>query len=77
MLKPPTRTLPTAAVDWHRAFRDIEARLRDWTGQLACGATHEPRSRHSRAIDPSEWDKFVHDDASLRDRHAIESALED
>jgi hypothetical protein len=67
----------TAAVDWHRAFRDIEARLRDWTGQLACGATHELRSRHSGAIDPGEWDKFVHDDASLRDRHAIERALED
>ena len=34
----------TAGVDWHRAFRDVEARLREWTAQLACGATHEPRS---------------------------------
>jgi hypothetical protein len=67
----------TAAVDWHRAFRDIEARLRDWTGQLACGATHEPRSRQSRAIDPAEWDKFVHHDVSLRDQHAIERAMEE
>ena len=31
----------TAAVEFHRAFRDIEARLREWTGQLACGAAHE------------------------------------
>ena len=67
----------TAAVDWHRAFRDIEARLRDWTGQLACGATHEARSRQSRPIDPSEWAKFVHDDVSLRNQHAIERAMEE
>jgi hypothetical protein len=67
----------TAAVDWHRAFRDIEARLRDWTGQLACGATHEPRSRQSGVIEPSEWDQFVLDDASRRDHCAIGKALEE
>ena len=34
----------TAAADWHRAFRDIEARLREWTAQIDCGAEHEPDS---------------------------------
>ena len=51
----------TAAVDWHRAFRDIEARLRDWTGQLACGANHERRSRRGRFIDAGEWEQFLND----------------
>jgi hypothetical protein len=49
----------TAGVDWHRAFRDVEARLRDWTAQLACGARHESRSRHGRFIDPDEWEQFL------------------
>ncbi len=28
-------------MEWRRVFRDIEARLREWTGQLACCAIHE------------------------------------
>jgi hypothetical protein len=51
----------TAAVDWHRAFRDIEARLREWTGQLACGASHESRTRAGHIVDPDEWEQFVTD----------------
>jgi hypothetical protein len=48
---------PTAAVDWHRAFRDIEARLREWTGGLACGARHEtsPLRPDSDRDDWSDW----------------------
>jgi hypothetical protein len=65
----------TAAVDWHRAFRDIEARLREWTGQLACGATHEMRSRQSHLIEPDEWKNFVDDDASRRDRPGVIGGL--
>jgi hypothetical protein len=57
----------TAAVDWHRAFRDIEARLREWTGQLACGATHESRVPQARVIDPDEWDRFVSEDVPHRE----------
>jgi hypothetical protein len=65
----------TSAVDWHRAFRDIEARLREWTGQLACGATHESRSRQSHVVDSEEWDIFVTEDVGQRERRAILSAL--
>jgi hypothetical protein len=65
----------TAAVDWHRAFRDIEIRLREWTGQLACGATHDPRSPQRRSIDPDEWDRFVREDVHRRDRQAINRGL--
>ena len=66
----------SAAVDWHRAFRDIEARLREWTGQLACGATHETRSRPSHLIDPVEWEQFVSHDANHRDRQAVSSVFD-
>jgi len=65
----------TAGVEWHRAFRDIEARLRDWTGQLACGAAHEPRTRPSHPLDRGEWEQFVNDDASHRDQRAMSAAL--
>ena len=57
---------PTAAMEWHRAFRDIEARLREWTATLACGATHDHRGRPTRATDESEWDKFVAADSEHR-----------
>jgi hypothetical protein len=62
-------------VDWHRAFRDIEARLRDWTGQLACGATHDTRTRPAPPLDPDEWEQFVNDDIAHRDHRAISTAL--
>lgn len=65
----------TAAVDWHRAFRDIEARLREWTGQLACGATHEPRAPQPRLLDPDDWDRFVMEDVRRREHQAIKHAL--
>jgi hypothetical protein len=65
----------SAAVEWHRAFRDIEARLREWTGQLACGATHEARLQQVRSVDSDEWDRFVNDDVSRRDIQAVASAL--
>jgi hypothetical protein len=56
----------TAAVDWHRAFRDIEARLREWTGHLACGASHEARPRVGHIIDLKEWGRFVTDSTIQR-----------
>ena len=57
----------TAAVEWHRAFRDIEARLREWTTQLACGATHEAPTHRISSLDSVEWDQFVNDDVRRRD----------
>jgi hypothetical protein len=65
----------SAAVEWHRAFRDIEARLREWTGQLACGATHEVRTQQVRAVDSDEWDQFVNNDVRRRDSDAVNDTL--
>ena len=66
----------TAGVDFHRAFQTIEIRLRDWTGQLACSATHEPRTRQVQPIDPTEWEQFVTEDGTRRAHHAIGTALD-
>jgi hypothetical protein len=65
----------TAGVDWHRAFRDVEARLREWTAQLACGATHQPRTRQGAPTPSGEWDAFIEEDVELRSRRAIEDVL--
>jgi len=65
----------TAAVDWHRAFRDVEARLREWTAQLACGATHERRTRQGHPTTSGEWDAFIEEDVERRSRRAIDDAL--
>jgi hypothetical protein len=57
---------PSAAVEWHRAFRDIEARLREWTSTLPCGSDHDPRPRPTRTIDEDEWTEFVAEDVAGR-----------
>lgn len=57
---------PSAAVEWHRAFRYIEARLREWTATLACGSSHDPRTRPTPAVDDDEWAAFIADDAARR-----------
>jgi hypothetical protein len=34
---------PTAATEWHRVFRDIELRLREWAGRTSCSPSeHRP-----------------------------------
>jgi hypothetical protein len=65
----------TAGVDWHRAFRDVEIRLREWTSQLACGATHEPRIRQAQPITPGEWESFLHKDAERRRDRMVDDAV--
>jgi hypothetical protein len=60
---------PTSGVEWHRAFRDIESRLREWTSTLACGSIHDPRHRPAPAADPAEWNQFVA--ADIRGRAGI------
>jgi len=67
----------SAAVEWHRALRDIEARLREWTSQLTCGATHEVRAHQVRSLDSDEWDQFVNEDVNRRDFQAVDSTLAD
>jgi hypothetical protein len=64
----------TAGVDWHRAFRDIEARLREWTAQLACGAAHDARARQRQPPPSGEWDAFIEKDIERRRRWVIDKA---
>ena len=63
------------AVEWHRALRDVEAMLRDWTGQHGCGAAHNDRDRQLRPPTPAEWDQFVRADVEGRRRAAVDAAL--
>jgi hypothetical protein len=65
----------SAGVEWHRALRDIEARLREWTSQLACGATHEIRAHQVRSLDSEEWDQFVNEDVNRRDSQAVSNTF--
>jgi hypothetical protein len=57
---------PTAGVEWHRAFRDVESKLREWTATLSCGAAHDPRARPARVTDSQEWQAFVAADTKRR-----------
>ena len=65
----------SAGVDWHRAFKDVEARLREWTSQLACGITHEVRTLQVRSLDADEWDHFVKSDMTERKRKSENDTL--
>jgi hypothetical protein len=50
-------------------------RLREWTGQLACGAAHEVRTHPVRSLDSDEWDHFVNSDVTERENKAVSDAM--
>jgi hypothetical protein len=56
----------TGAVEWHRAFRDIEGRLREWTRELRCGREHLPQQTAIPEPEPDDWRSFVVADAHRR-----------
>jgi hypothetical protein len=56
----------TAPLDWLRALRDTAALLRSWTGDLPCGAVHQPPITQSAPFDREEWSRHVA--ADLADR---------
>ena len=58
----------TAPVEWMRAFRDIEALLRAWTAELACGASHQQAPARLRKTDYAGWEEHTAND--LHRRHA-------
>jgi len=57
-----------AGTDWHRAFRDLAALLRQFTADLRCG--HGPEH-----VDPATFDVFVVEDNARRRRRAATVAL--
>jgi hypothetical protein len=50
---------PTAAVDWQRAWRDIETRLRAWTAELRCDGRHHPDHDARRVMPDGDWKAWV------------------
>jgi hypothetical protein len=59
----------TAPVDWLRAFRDVTALLRAWTGDLGCDTTHRPGpdpGTSSVAFDEAGWAEHVDADTARR-----------
>ena len=47
---------PVAAVEWQRAWRDVEARLRAWTTELRCDGRHHPSHDVVRLMDDDGWE---------------------
>ena len=50
---------PTAAVDWQRALRDIESRLRAWTAELRCDNRHHPGHDVRRVLVEGDWNDWL------------------
>lgn len=57
---------PTAAIEWQRAWRDIESRLRAWTAELRCDSHHHPAHDQHRGVSEDGWENFVTADSSGR-----------
>jgi len=55
----PPRVLRTGPVEWHRALRDIEARVETWVKRLTCTV---PGRGHA----PTSWPEFVEIDVAER-----------
>lgn len=66
----------TAPADWFRALRDIAALLKAWTADLGCGPTHTDPPTPLRAVDDSEWDRFVTGDVARRAEAEIDQAAQ-
>jgi hypothetical protein len=53
----------TAAVDWHRAFREIEGRMELWIKRFSCGLSGR---EHAYAVSDEGWAAFTAADAQAR-----------
>jgi hypothetical protein len=63
----------TAASEWHRAFRELEPRLRDWASRTGCTRDqHRPDVTVEWPDDTGRWSAHVADDE--RQRLAAEQA---
>ena len=57
---------PTGAIDWQRAWRDTEARLRAWIGDLRCDKEHHPAHDMVRNLPDDGWEAWVTGDRTRR-----------
>jgi len=68
----------TAAVEWHRAFRDMESRWENWIKRFRC--SHDPAAHDVPAFNdapPPGWNDWVAADAQRRRQAELASALHD
>lgn len=71
---------PTAAVAWHVAFRDIEARLRIWIAELRCGGDldYHDHSIHAAIppdlTPPPDLAAWIDEDQRARELAAVRQA---
>jgi hypothetical protein len=57
----------TASSEWHRAFRDLEPRLRDWASRTGCTRDqHRPDVTVEWPDDTGRWNAHVADDEQQR-----------
>jgi hypothetical protein len=54
---------PTAAVDWHRALRDIEGRMELWIKRFSCGLSGR---EHPYPLSDEGWAAFIAADTQAR-----------
>jgi hypothetical protein len=67
---------PTGPLDWFRAFREIEARIVEWSARTGCDARqHRPEQPREWRTDPDQWAAFLHSTTDARDRAAVEAGI--
>lgn len=67
---------PTGAVDWFRALREIEHRMREACARTQC-SVNEHRADPARAwmTDQAPWQTFVEADLYIREKRVIDESL--
>lgn len=72
-----TTAPPSGAVEWHRAFRDLEARYENWIKRFECmsvaGRGHGPTGPDPDK--PAEWAQFVKTDVDDRNARQLAAGL--
>lgn len=63
----------TSPVEWMRALRDIEALLRSWAAEYACGATHQEPHTRLLATDVAGWSEHIRADVARRSADQTDS----
>jgi len=67
----------TAGIEWHRALRDVEQRLREWTARSGCLSVHRPRSELAIEEPLGSWRDLVERDVSARRERVVADLLGD
>lgn len=68
---------PTAAVEFQRALREIETRLKTWVADLRCDARHDASHDRERRLPADDFDAWIESDVQRRRQRALDDALAD